>query len=417
MADPHLEPRTERASFQGHGGHRLDARLELPAGPMRAMALFAHCFTCGKDLRAARAIATELARAGIGVMRFDFTGLGSSEGEFENTDFSSNLEDLRRAAAWLREHHRAPDLLIGHSLGGAAVLAVAADIEEVRAVATIGAPGTADHVLHNFEAHLDEIESEGRAQVKLAGRSFTVARSFVEDLRSVSLADRVKAMRRPLLVLHSPVDQTVGIDNATTLFTAARHPKSFVSLDDADHLLSREADAAYAARVVVGWADRYLPTDAAQGADDAANEHVTVAETGASKFQQTVHAGRHRFFADEPESYGGTDTGPSPYDLVAAGLGACTAMTLRMYADHKGFAMGRVSVDVAHAKVHAKDCAECSEETRDGGGRLDRFERTIAVEGGPPDGMADKLLEIADKCPVHRTLERTSVVATKLASR
>jgi uncharacterized OsmC-like protein/pimeloyl-ACP methyl ester carboxylesterase len=410
-----MQPMTSRASFPGHSGASLAARLDMPNGRVRAFALFAHCFTCSKDLIAVRRIAADLARAGIAVLRFDFTGLGSSEGEFASTNFSSNVADLLAAADWLRENHAAPALLIGHSLGGAAMLAVAADIPEARAVVTIGAPADADHVLANFDADLAKIERDGQAEVTLAGRSFRIARQFVDDVRGVRLAERIKAMRKPLLILHSPRDETVGIDNATAIFIAARHPKSFVSLDGADHLLTREADAAFAASVIAGWASRYLEADAPQG--QSAIEHVRVTETGEGKFQNAVQAGPHRLFADEPVSAGGLDTGPSPYDFLSIALGACTSMTLRMYADFKKIPLGRISVDVSHAKVHAKDCADCTDEERGSARRIDRFERVISVEGDLPPDLADKIEEIAGKCPVHRTLEGSSKVKTVVKGR
>lgn len=403
---------TQKIEFAGHTGEPLAARLDLPAGPVRAYALFAHCFTCSKDILAARRIAANLARQGIAVLRFDFTGLGSSRGEFASTNFSSNVRDLVLAADHLRNNHEAPSILIGHSLGGAAVLAAGGEIEEVSAVVTIGAPADVDHVLHNFDADLSTIESEGRAQVSLQGRAFTIEKQFIEDARAAALRDKIAVLKKPLLVLHSPIDAVVGIENASAIFQAARHPKSFVSLDQADHLLTRAADAEFAASVIAGWVARYVTADTPRR--DEAIEDVRVTETGEGKFQQTVLAGRHRLFADEPESYGGLDTGPSPYDFLSAALGACTAMTLRMYFDRKGTELGRISVDVSHAKVHAADCAECSEAQRADGGRIDRFERLIEVEGGVPDGLEDKLLEIADKCPVHRTLESSSAIATKL---
>lgn len=401
---------SSRASFPGHSGASLAARLDMPNGRVRAYALFAHCFTCSKDLIAARRIAADLARAGIAVLRFDFTGLGSSEGEFASTNFTSNVADLMSAADWLRDNHAAPALLIGHSLGGAAVLAAAADMPGVRAVVTIGAPADTDHVLHNFGSSLETIEREGEAQVTLAGRGFRIARQFVEDVRGHRLAERIRALRKPLLVLHSPIDEIVGIDNATAIFSAARHPKSFVSLDTADHLLSKAEDAAFAASVIAGWAARYVDEDAPQG--EAPIEHVRVMETGEGKFQNAVQAGRHRLFADEPVSAGGLDTGPSPYDFLSIALGACTAMTIRMYADFKKIPLGRISVDVSHAKIHSKDCEDCTDEERGAGKRIDRFERVIAIEGDLPTELADKIEEIAGKCPVHRTLEGSSKVRT-----
>jgi len=405
-----MHPMTSRANFPGHSGARLSARLDMPNGRVRAFALFAHCFTCSKDLMAARRIAADLARSGIAVLRFDFTGLGSSEGEFASTNFSSNVEDLLAAADWLRQNHAAPALLIGHSLGGAAMLAVAADVPEARAVVTIGAPADADHVLAHLGSDLAAIERDGEAEVTLAGRSFRIARQFVDDVRGVRLAERIRAMRKPLLILHAPLDGTVGIDNATAIFLAARHPKSFVSLDTADHLLSRAEDAAFAAALIAGWSSRYLEPDTPQG--EAAIEHVRVTETGEGRFQNAVQAGAHRLFADEPAAAGGLDSGPSPYDFLSIALGACTSMTLRMYADFKKVPLGRVSVDVSHAKIHSRDCADCTEEERGSGKRIDRFERVISIEGDLPPELAGKIEEIAGKCPVHRTLEGSSKVKT-----
>lgn len=402
---------TIKAEFEGHSGAKLAARLDLPAGSIRAWALFAHCFTCSKDTLAARRISGELACAGIAVMRFDFTGLGSSGGEFASTNFSSNIEDLRAAADWLAVHYDAPEILVGHSLGGAAVLAIAGDLKSVKAVVTIGAPAEASHVIENFGGHLDEINAKGEAAVNLGGRPFTIQRQFVEDLNATSLAARIGHMKTALLVLHGPRDQVVGIDNASAIFTAAKHPKSFVSLDDADHMLSNPADANYAAAIIASWAARYLPAEAPRR-DDQPVEDVVVGETGQGKFQVSVQAGPHRLLADEPASVGGSDTGPSPYDLMAAGLGACTAMTLRMYARLKKIDLGLVTVTVRHNKVHAADCLECTESERANGGKIDRFERSISIDGGAPDGLADKIVEIANKCPVHRTLEHGAKVVT-----
>jgi len=405
---------TVKTTFPGHTGNMLAARLDIPAGTVRGTALFAHCFTCSKDLMAAKRIASDLARTGIAVLRFDFTGLGASEGEFAHTNFSSNLQDLIIAADYLRQHYEAPSLLIGHSLGGAAVLTVANQIPEVKAVATLGSPSNTEHVLHNFGGDLETIEKKGFAEVSLAGRPFTIEKQFVDDVRKDRVIEAVGKLKRPLLVLHSPIDQTVSIDNAGEIFAAAKHPKSFVSLDTADHLLTKPDDASYAASVISGWADRYLPKDKVATQDTA--ENVRVSETKEGKFQQTVIAGKHRLFADEPESYGGMDSGPSPYDYLAIALGACTTMTLRMYFDRKSIDIGRLSVDVSHKKIHAHDCVECDEEVQQSGGRIDQFTRVIHVEGELDPKMHEKLLEIADKCPVHKTLETSSIVATSLAS-
>jgi uncharacterized OsmC-like protein/pimeloyl-ACP methyl ester carboxylesterase len=402
---------TQRATFPGADGQQLAARLDLPSGTVRGYALFAHCFTCTKDILAAKRIAQGLARHGIGVLRFDFTGLGHSEGEFANTNFSSNVADLKAAADFLRQSFAAPDLLIGHSLGGAAVLAVAAEIPEVRGVVTIGAPSDVGHVLAQFGSHVDRINQDGEASVTLAGRDFTIRREFIEDASRQRLEDKIAKLGRALLVMHSPIDQTVGVESAGTIFGAAKHPKSFVSLDKADHLLSREEDARYVADIVAAWAGRLIATE--MGAD-ATHDAVIVSETGLGKFQNTVIAGRHQLLADEPVSVGGLDSGPTPYDFLSAALGACTGMTLRMYASHKKLALGRVSVEVRHGKVAVDHCEDCGDAVEGVGGKIDRFERIISVEGEVDDALRDKLVEIAGKCPVHRTLEHASAVVTRV---
>ncbi|WP_193175887.1 bifunctional alpha/beta hydrolase/OsmC family protein [Oricola nitratireducens] len=401
---------TEKREFPSATGETLAARLDLPDGDIRGYALFAHCFTCTKDIIAARRIAGHLSRLGIAVLRFDFTGLGSSEGEFANTSFRSNVADLVAAADYMRETLEAPVLLIGHSLGGAAVLVAAHDIPEVRGVVTIGAPADTEHVLHMFHEDLAKIERDGEAEVSLGGRKFRIGKGFLDAARSTNLLDRLPKLRASLLIMHSPLDEVVGIDNAERIFVAARHPKSYISLDHADHLLSKPEDAEFAAQVIGGWATRFLPQDRPQGVTPI--EHVRVAETRQSKFQNTVQAGVHRFFADEPVSAGGADSGPSPYDLLGAALGACTSMTLRIYADFKKLPLGAVTVDVSHAKVHARDCMECTDEEKNKGGKIDRFERHIAIDGDIAPELAEKIEEIANKCPVHRTLEGSSKVVT-----
>lgn len=406
-----MQSRSQKITFPGSHGTELAAKLEQPLGRIRAYALFAHCFTCTKDIFAAARIASALATHGIAVLRFDFTGLGASEGEFANTDFSSNVADLVAAADYLRQKYQAPALLIGHSLGGAAVLSAAEQVPEARAVATIGAPADAQHVVRNFAADLDEIRDRGEAEVTLAGRQFTIRAEFLEDLKTQNFLDRIAAMKKALIVFHSPVDAVVGIENASAIFQAARHPKTFVSLDDADHLLTRRDDAIYVADVLSAWAGRFIGADIAAAEDESANE-VVVRETGNGKFQQQVSSGSHLLLADEPVSYGGLDTGPSPYDFVSIALGACTSMTLRMYAERKGWDIGQISVTVDHAKVHARDCADCGEGRE---GRIDRFERRISVAGDLQDEERAKLLEIADKCPVHRTLEAGAAVVTEFS--
>ncbi|MET0471644.1 MAG: bifunctional alpha/beta hydrolase/OsmC family protein [Xanthobacteraceae bacterium] len=390
----------ERFDFPNAAGQKLAALLDRPPGEPRAYALFAHCFTCGKDVHAAKRIAEGLTALDIAVLRFDFTGLGSSEGEFANTTFSSNVADLVAAANELRRTRRAPAILIGHSLGGTAVLAAASDVPEARAVVTIAAPSDPTHVKGLFADHLEEIGAKGEVEVVLGSRPFRISRAFVEDLAEHRLLDRLADLHKALLIFHSPTDDIVGIENAGRIFTAAKHPKSFVSLAGADHLLSRRSDATYVANVIHAWAERYL--DMSEVAPDLPDESraVVVRETRRGRFQQQVTVGRHRFLADEPASVGGLDSGPGPYDLVLAGLGACTAMTLRLYAERKALPLERVTVELSHSRVHAADCETC--ETKEG--MIDRIERAIALRGNLDPQQRERLLEIADKCPVHRTL-------------
>lgn len=404
---------TERFQFIGEGGHRLAAALELPEGEVSAYALFAHCFTCGKDTLAAKRITVALAARGIATLRFDFTGLGSSEGDFANSTFSSNVADLVRAADHLRQARNAPAILVGHSLGGAAILAAAEHIPEAKAVVTIAAPSDPSHVTGLFRERLDDIRKHGEVEVSLAGRPFTIKREFLADIAEQELMTRVGHLRKALLVMHAPTDDIVGIDNATRIFVAAKHPKSFVSLADADHLLSEARDAVYAADVIAAWASRYVGAAAPAKEVDRgeAPRQVVVRETRNGKFQQSISAGPHRLAADEPAGAGGDDSGPSPYDLLLAALGACTSMTLRLYADRKSLPLERVTVTLKHGKIHAKDCAEC--ETREG--MLDQIERAIRIEGALDAGQRNKLMEIADKCPVHRTLTSEVRIVTSAA--
>ena len=406
----------EKLEFPNGRGDLLAARLDRPQGQPKAYALFAHCFTCSKDVLAASRISTALAEQGIAVLRFDFTGLGGSEGDFANTNFSSNVDDLVAAAEHLKAHFQAPKILIGHSLGGAAVLRAAARVPDAAAVATIGAPCDPEHVARQLASQRAEIESRGEAEVSLGGRTFTITRQFLEDLAAHPMQEAIGKLRKALLVMHSPLDEVVGIDNATRIFVAARHPKSFVSLDRADHLLSRRADSAYVAQVLAAWASRYVAAEQGtleQGPSEAGERGVvTVTESGDGPYAQAIDASGHPLRGDEPEHAGGHDTGPNPYDLLMAALGSCTSMTLRMYANHKQWPLGRVSVRLTHEKIHAADCAEC--ETKDG--KLDRFDRVIAIEGDLDDEQRARLLQIADRCPVHRTLEAEIEIRTELSS-
>jgi putative redox protein len=380
----------------------------MPEGPHLATAILAHCFTCGKDIAASRRIAARLAGMGIAVLRFDFTGLGHSGGEFENTSFSSNVDDLLAAAEALTDRGMAPAMLIGHSLGGAAVLKAAGQIDSVSAVVTIGAPFDPGHVTHNFGNALDRIDSDGVAEVHLGGRPVRIGKGFVEDVRAEALGPAIANMKKALLVLHAPRDSVVGIENATEIFLAAKHPKSFVTLDDADHLISRPDDAEYAAEVITAWAGRYLPLRSPAPPIGAPEGVTRVSEADPKGFRQDVQAGLiHHAVADEPIAYGGTNQGFTPYQFLAAGLGACTSMTIRMYARRKGWSLDHVSVDVTHDKVHAQDA-------RGQDARIDRFMRRITLQGALDEPQRERLREIADKCPVHRTLEHGATVETEL---
>src|ERR1700712_2956177 len=404
---------SEKFQFAGAEGHQLAAALDLPEAAPLAYALFAHCFTCGKDVLAARRIALALAARGIAVLRFDFTGLGSSEGDFANSTFSSNVADLVRAADHLRETRQAPAILIGHSLGGAAVLAAAGQVPEAKAVVTIAAPSDPSHVTHFFADLIEDIRKPGKVEESLAGRPFNIKREFLDDIVEHKLMNHVAKLHKALLIMQSPTDDTVGIDNATRIFVAAKHPKSFVSLPGADHLLSDRRDSMYAADVIAAWAERYIDAAAPEAAADPgeAPRNVVVRETRNSKFQQTVSIGPHRLLADEPTAAGGEDTGPGPYDFVLAGLGACTSMTMRMYAARRSLPLERVTVTLKHSKIHAEDCAEC--ETK--AGMLDQIDRIIAMEGALDAEQRGKLMEIADKCPVHRTLTSEIHIVTHTA--
>jgi putative redox protein len=406
--------RSEHLTIPGEPA--LAARLDLPErGEPVAYALFAHCFTCSKDLHAVRRIGAALAARGIGTLAVDFTGLGMSEGAFEDTTFSTTVGDLVRAAGHLAQIREGPQLLVGHSLGGAAVLAAAERVPSARAVATVNAPCDPDHVRHLFTDHETEIEAAGSAEVSVGGRPFRVRRAFLDDLDNYeAMRERIAGLGRALLVFHAPQDATVGVEQARRIYEAARHPKSFVSLDGADHLLTNPDDARYVADVLAAWAGRYLcpsgesaPEETASGYDDP----TVRAHIGASGFRTQMHARGFDLVADEPASVGGTETAPTPYDYLGLALGACTAMTLRLYADKKAIALRAVDVAVTHQKVHADDCAHCETEE----GFLDRLTRTIRLDGDLDDDQRQRLLEIADRCPVHRTLENEVDVVTETA--
>ena len=399
-------------SFPNDQGDQLAARLSLPPdGRPVAYALFAHCFTCNRNLNAVRRISQEMSDHGLAVLQFDFTGLGDSEGDFSETGFSSNVDDLVSAASYLEAHYEAPQVLIGHSLGGAAVLKAACSIPSCKAVVTIGAPADPEHVTHLIADARETIERTGQATVSLAGRSFLIKKQFLDDLEETRMEENIRGLRRALLVCHSPIDQTVGIDNAARIFQAALHPKSFLSLDKADHLLSNEADAFYVGRAAAAWATRYLDVPAASDAGPEAAGSQVVVRTGRERYYTEVVASGHHLTVDEPESVGGTDRGGTPYDLLLGALGSCTSITLRMYADRKSWPLEEIVVRLTHAKIHASHCETC--ETTEV--KVDRIEREIELIGDLTGEQRARLLEIADRCPVHRTLHSEILVETRLS--
>ena len=394
--------------FLNHEGEKLSGRLEIPSGTPAASALFAHCFTCSKDVIAAHSISKALAEQGFAVLRFDFTGLGNSEGDFANTNFSSNVEDLLAAFRALKEHFgSSPELLVGHSLGGAAVLKAAAKLEDVKAVVTIGAPSSVEHLTHLFQKELPKIDAEGDAEVVLSGRKFKITRQFVKDIQEAEILSDVKAFKKALLILHSPLDKIVSIDHAAKIFMSAKHPKSFISLDDADHLLMNRKDANYAAQMIASWGIRYISHEAAER--PKLNEGVLVKSRVGTRFTQDIYTKDHHIIADEPVSMKGDNLGLNPYELLLAGLGACTSMTLRMYADHKEIPLDSVEVKLHHSKIHAKECESCEEET----GNVDRIEKKISLTGSLSEDQRSRLYEIAEKCPVNRTLNSEVKIEAK----
>ncbi len=404
---------TIKTAFDNGRGQQLSAILDRPVDDRPiAYAIFAHCFTCSKTYKAVRHISRALAAEGFAVLSFDFTGLGDSEGDFADTSFTSNVDDVVAAAGFLAETHGAPAVLIGHSLGGAAVMMAASRIPSATAVVTIAAPASLGHLSEILEPARSEVERSGSAEIVLAGRRIRIGRALLEDLGEVGMGEAIADLGRAILVMHSPVDTVVGIGNASTIFRAAKHPKSFISLDRADHLLSDPVDSRYAAGVIANWSKKYIPEPQEEAKLATSEKNRVVVRTGAGGFRTEVLANGHPLIADEPISVGGTNTGPSPYELLTAALGACTSMTLRMYADRKGWPLEAAEVRLDHRKIHCEDCAEAS----GGQPKIDHISRELVLEGALDETQRQRLLEIADRCPVHRTLHSEVKVTTTLAA-
>ncbi len=398
---------SQKLNFSNKRGENISARLEMPVDQKpHNYAIFAHCFTCNKDLTPVKNICRSLTSEGIGVLRFDFTGLGESEGSFEETDFSTNVGDLVAASEFLSQEYAPPTVLIGHSLGGAAVIFAAHELPNIKAVATIGAPSSPDHVQHIFQDSIDTIKKEGAARVNIGGRDFTIKKDFVDSLQNNEAPSAIKKLGRPLLIMHSPQDQVVGIDNARELYASAHHSKSFISLDGADHLLIKKRDSLYAGRIIAGWAERYIEIPEEP---ELKTEHKVAVQTGDQELTTQIAAGKHRLLADEPESAGGKDLGPDPYGLLLSSLGSCTSITLQLYAKRKEWDLQEVRVHLQHKKVHASDCDDCETEK----GKVDIIDRFIEMEGALDADQRKRLIEIADKCPVHRTLHSEIKVNTQ----
>ena len=386
----------QQLTFKNQRGDTLSGRLDLPTRttPL-AYAIFAHCFTCGKDLKSARHLSNALTAKGWAVLRFDFTGLGHSQGNFADTNFSTTVDDLLSAAEYLEAHFEAPELLVGHSLGGAAAIQTAAKLDAIKAVATIGAPAHPKHVKKLLEQATESLQKLGRAEINIGGRSFTMHRQFLADLENHEQLKVVKNLRKPLLLLHSPQDAIVSVDNAAEIYRAAHHPKSFISLDGADHLLSAQADALYAGDTIASWVQRYV--DTREPTDPDPGKEVSV-KTGSNRYLSDVVIGPHNFRVDEPVDLGGENLGPSPNQLLLSALGACTGITLRMYANRKKWPVDEIRIHLSQRN-----------EKTDGKLVIDRF---LEFEGPIDQAQQQRLLEIANKCPVHKILTTGVVVET-----
>lgn len=403
---------TVRLEIENRKGLKLQAYLELPANQKpNHFAIFAHCFSCNSNFNAVKNISRSLSNHGFGVLRFDFTGLGRSEGEFAESHFSANVEDLLDVSAFLEKNYKAPSLLVGHSLGGAAVIVAASKLENVKAVATVGAPATVGHVTHLFSHGIDDIPEKGEVEVKIGGRPFKINQEFVNDFSKTDLPEIIKDLRKPLLVMHAPFDKVVGIENAHEIYHNAIHPKSFVSLDDADHLLSRPKDSIYVGKMIGTWVERYFEQEENKMISTEGEQLVGHLNLLEDNFTTSIQTKKHSFIADEPESVGGNDFGPSPYDFLSAGLAACTVMTLKMYAERKKWDLQEVFVYITYSKKHSDDL-DIAVDTPT---RFDHLKKKLKFIGNLDEKQRQRLKEIAAKCPVHKTLQSKIIIETELA--
>ena len=401
----------QRLKIENKKGNKLQAYLELPANQKpNHFAIFAHCFTCSSSLSAVRNISRALTIHGFGVVRFDFTGLGRSEGEFADSHFSANVDDLITVSDFLKDHYKAPSLLVGHSLGGAAVLVAASKLDTIKAVATVGAPSTVSHVKHLFSHGIDDIKNKGRVEVNIGGRPFKIDEEFVSDFDKTDLPEIIKLLKKPLLILHSPIDTIVGIKNAHELYHNAHHPKSFVSLDNADHLLSKVQDSSYVGDMIGTWVKRYFPEQENVMLDTSGEQLVAYLNLKEDNFTTTIQTAKHSFIADELDSIGGDDFGPSPYDFLSAGLAACTVMTLKMYAERKKWDLQEVYAHITYSKKHSDDLmSDIGKPTR-----IDHLSKKLTFIGNLDESQKERLKQIASKCPVHKTLQREVIIETEL---
>ena len=403
--------KTTKLEITNKKGLKLQAYLELPANQKpNNFAIFAHCFSCNSNFKATKNISRSLTNHGFGVLRFDFTGLGKSEGEFADSHFSANVEDLIDVHNYLETHYKAPSLLIGHSLGGAAVIVAASKLKNIKAVATVGAPATVGHVTHLFSHEPEDISEKGAIEVNIGGRPFKINEDFVADFSKTDLPKIIKELRKPILVMHAPFDKIVGIENAHEMYHNAHHPKSFVSLDAADHLLTKSSDSIYVGNMIGAWAKRYFEPEQNNMISSEGEQLVAHLNILEDNFTTSIQTKKHSFIADEPENVGGDDFGPSPYDFLSAGLAACTVMTLKLYAERKKWDLQEVFVYITYSKKHRDDLDIDADKPT----RFDHLQKKLKFIGNLDEKQKQRLKEIAAKCPVHKTLQSKIIIETEI---